>query len=123
MVDLLSRRIVRPWLFESSFTKLHAAIVHLLGSTSKTTQHMKTNFAKSCHVKAFELPVRTPESNCQVSVMKAENIIKPEYKHFNKALSLKQLYKPLHLAKSRGLLCSKTLEGIFLALSFPIKMF
>ena len=55
--------------------------------------------------------------------MKAENIIKPEYKHFNKALSLKQLYKPPYLAKSRGLLCSKTLEGIFLALSFPIKMF
>ena len=41
MVDLLSSRILHPWLCISSFRKLHTDMVHLLDSTVKFMHHMK----------------------------------------------------------------------------------
>ena len=120
MFDLLSSSIVHPWLCKTSFVKLHTTIVHLLDSTTKIIRYIKTNIAESCHVKALTLPARTPELNSQVSEMKATNVAKPEYK----ALSLKQLYEPLHLAEFEPEYCYVQRHWVgFLSLLFPIKIF
>ena len=71
----------------------------MLDSTNKIIQHMKTNIAKPCHVKSLKLPVRNPDSNRQVSEIKQTNLVRPEHKHANEALSLKPLYEPIHLVE------------------------
>ena len=77
MVDLLSSRILHPWLCITSFRKLHTDMAHLLDGTAKFIHHMKTSFTNSCHIKTTTIPARTSKCKSQVSNIKAIN--KPEY--------------------------------------------